>query len=127
MILIKELMTGNVSCKLSNISELSPKIFIRECIEGIRMQTVNPRNTTSTRKLHINFCQGFCAVVGQSPIKFKVKRFNFTAHSKSTYRNLDKYRPHKIGFVIHNSKYTNVLIIESNAHVLDRTHSDDHF
>jgi len=90
MILIKQLITGKVNCKLSNISKLSPKTFIRECMEGIRVRLINPSKVTNTRKLHINFCRGFCEILGQSPIKFKVKRFSFTAHSKSTYRNLDQ-------------------------------------
>ena len=89
-ILIEQLIAGKVNCKLSNISKTSPKILIRECIEGITRQTVSPRKITSTRKLHINFCRGFCAVLGQSPIKSKVIRLSFTAHSKSTYRNLSK-------------------------------------
>lgn len=89
MILIEQLMTGKVNCKLSNTSKLSPNILVRECIEGSR-RPINPNKVISTRKLHINFCRGLCAILGQSPIKFKVKRFSFTAHSKSTCRNLDK-------------------------------------
>ena len=83
MILITQLITGKVNCKLSNINKTSPKILIRECIEGITRQTISPRKITSTRKLYINFCQEFCTFLGQSPSKSKVKRFSFTAHSKS--------------------------------------------
>jgi len=83
-------MAGKVNCKLSSINIISPKIFVKECIEGIRRPSVTPEKTTSTRKLHIDFCRKFCAVLGQSPIKFKVKRFSFTAHSKSTCRDLNK-------------------------------------
>jgi hypothetical protein len=40
--------------------------------------------------LHTNFCRKFCAVLGQSPMTFKAIRFNFTAHSKSIYKNFNK-------------------------------------
>lgn len=89
-ILIEQLAAGKVNCKLSITSMISPRILIRECIEGIRTPRVTPRKTTSTRRLHSNFCRGLCAILGQSPIKSRVKRFSFTAHSKSTCRNLNK-------------------------------------
>jgi len=59
MILIEQLITGNVICKLSNINKIFPKTIINECIEGIKRQNVIPKKAISTRKSHINFCRGF--------------------------------------------------------------------
>lgn len=91
MILIEQLIAGRVNCKLSSINIISPKILVKECIEGIRIPNVIPKKVMSTRKLHIILCREFCAALGQSPIKFKVKRFSFTAHSKSICKNLNKF------------------------------------
>lgn len=87
MILTIQLISGKVNCKLSIINKKSPKIFIRDCIAGIRIRIVNPNKIINTRQLYINFCKEFCIFLGQSPSKSKVKRCSFTSHSKSI-RNL---------------------------------------
>lgn len=89
-ILIEQLMAGKVNCKLSIISIRFPWIRIRECIEGISTPSVIPKKTMNTRRLHSIFCREFWKVLGHNPIKSKMIRFNFTAHSKSTWRDFNR-------------------------------------
>jgi len=63
---------------------ISVRIFNNECNDGI-VHVINiKRETKSARKLHFNF-SFLRLITGQSPSNCKLKRFSFTAHSKSTY------------------------------------------
>lgn len=60
---------------------------MKECTAGIIRTSVIVMNAENARKLEMNFSRTVCSCLGQSPINSKLKRFNFTAHSKSIYPN----------------------------------------
>lgn len=84
MILTAQVIAGRVNCKLSISSMIFVRIFISECMEGIRTLIISIRTMIRGRKLYIDISWTLYFVLGQRPISLKLKRFSFTAHSKST-------------------------------------------
>jgi len=83
------LRIGKVYCRLSIVSMILECILINECNEGTS-KIIIIKKEKSARILLTNFSLELSSELGHSPSKFRLARFSFTAHSKSSYRNFNE-------------------------------------
>jgi len=90
--LIMHVIRGKINCNTSIISIKLLRVLNNERAQGNTPTVKSINRVRSMYKLHFSFSRGSSSVLGHNPIIFKLMRFSFTAHSKSTCRSFGKLK-----------------------------------